>query len=281
MSRLLSPKELAAAIGVSESSLKRWADAGRIHVSRTEGGHRRITLSEAVRFIRETRAPVVRPEVLGLPELGAVEPEDAASEDAVYEHLIAGHAREVRGLVLARYLGGEPVAAIFDGALREAMTRIGERWRHQGDGVFVEHRATDICLAAVAALRAIFESPIGAAVVVGGAPEGDPYVLPSLMAATVLAAEGLRAVNLGADTPASALGHAVRHHHPLVTWISISAPLVPARADELVAALHELARSTTVVVGGRHRGALAAHPEVTVVATMAELAARARGLARH
>jgi methanogenic corrinoid protein MtbC1 len=281
MSRLLSPKDLAAAIGVSESSLKRWADAGRIHVSRTEGGHRRITLSEAVRFIRETRAPVIRPEVLGLPELGAIEPDDAASEDAVYEHLIAGHAREVRGLVLARYLGGEPVAAIFDGALREAMTRIGELWRHQGDGVFVEHRATDICLAAVAALRAIFDSPVGAAVAVGGAPEGDPYVLPSLMAATVLAAEGLRAVNLGADTPASALGHAVRHHHPLVTWLSISAPLAPGRAAELAAALHELARSTAVVVGGRHRGALSAPSAVTVVATMGELAARARSLARR
>lgn len=281
MSRLLSPKDLAAAIGVSESSLKRWADAGRIHVSRTEGGHRRITLSEAVRFIRETRAPVVRPEVLGLPELGAVEPEDTTSEDAVYEHLIAGHAREVRGLVLARYLGGEPVAAIFDGALREAMTRIGELWRHQGEGVFIEHRATDIALAAVAALRATFDAPGGAPVAVGAAPEGDPYVLPSLMAATVLAAEGMRAVNLGADTPASALGHAVRHHHPLLTWVSISSALAPGRAGELAAALHELARSTVVVVGGRHRGAVGGHPEISVVATMAELAARARSLVHH
>jgi MerR family transcriptional regulator, light-induced transcriptional regulator len=233
-------------------------------VSRTEGGHRRITLGEVVRFIRESGAPVLRPEVLGLPELEAARPEETASPDAVHEHLMAGHAREVRGLVLARYLGGEPVASIFDGALREAMTRIGELWRHHGDGVFVEHRATDICLAAVAALRAIVEPPADAPVAIGGAPEGDPYLLPSLMAATVLAAEGMRAVNLGADTPASALQHAARHHHPLLVWISISAPLAPDRAGELAAAIHDLTRSTVVVVGGRHRGA-----------------ARARALVRH
>jgi len=60
--RLLSPRELADALGVSESSLKRWVDAGKITAARTEGGHRRIALQEAVRFIRETGAPLARPE---------------------------------------------------------------------------------------------------------------------------------------------------------------------------------------------------------------------------
>ena len=71
MKRLLSPKELADAIGVSESSLKRWADAGRLQVARTEGGHRRIPIAEAVRFIRDTGAVVVRPDLLGLLALHA------------------------------------------------------------------------------------------------------------------------------------------------------------------------------------------------------------------
>jgi MerR family transcriptional regulator, light-induced transcriptional regulator len=48
----LSPKALAAAIGVSESSLKRWADEGRLAAERTAGGHRRIAVAEAVRFVR-------------------------------------------------------------------------------------------------------------------------------------------------------------------------------------------------------------------------------------
>ena len=73
MKNVLSPKELGSAIGVSESSLKRWADDGRLRVARTAGGHRRIELREAVRFIRASGFTVQRPELLGLAELDGIE----------------------------------------------------------------------------------------------------------------------------------------------------------------------------------------------------------------
>jgi len=63
---LLSPRELATAIGVSESSLRRWADAGRVEMMRTAGGHRRIPVAEALKFVRRERLQVVRPDLLGL-----------------------------------------------------------------------------------------------------------------------------------------------------------------------------------------------------------------------
>ena len=66
MKQLLSPKDLARATGVSESSLKRWADSGRLECTRTAGGHRRIPLAEAVRFIRESSISVVDPSMLGI-----------------------------------------------------------------------------------------------------------------------------------------------------------------------------------------------------------------------
>ena len=69
MKQSLSPRELGQAIGVSESSLKRWADEGRIKFARTTGGHRRIVLTEAVRFIRQAGMPVLRPHLLGLADL--------------------------------------------------------------------------------------------------------------------------------------------------------------------------------------------------------------------
>src|SRR5215211_2356769 len=73
--KLLTPKDLADAIGASESSLRRWVDSGRVKMSRTAGGHRRIPLAEAIRFIRETHATVVRPDLLGLgatPKISAI-----------------------------------------------------------------------------------------------------------------------------------------------------------------------------------------------------------------
>ena len=62
----LSPRTLGEAIGVSQSSLKRWADRGILRVHRTAGGHRRIDRREALRFIREAGFTVVRPELLGI-----------------------------------------------------------------------------------------------------------------------------------------------------------------------------------------------------------------------
>jgi len=279
--RLLSPKDLAEAIGVSESSLKRWADAGRIQVSRTEGGHRRIPIAEAVRFIRASGAVVVRPDLLGLADVRPaqdevrVEPDD----DELFHLLHEGQGRAARGLLLGRYLAGASVASLADGPIRNAMTRLGELWQHDPRGVFIEHRATDCCIQAVVALRALFEPPADAPVAVGGAPSGDPYVLPSLLAAATLAAEGMHPVNLGADTPIASLRHAVAAHHPALVWLSCSATMTGEIIDDIVALARTLrAEGATLVVGGRHVADLAAARAAYPVGSMAELAAFARGL---
>ena len=94
MKTLLSPRELADAIGASESSLKRWTDGGLIVATRTAGGHRRIPLAEAIRFIRETAQPVVRPEILGLgdieivPKVASASPPDRTS--SLYTAITSG-----------------------------------------------------------------------------------------------------------------------------------------------------------------------------------------------
>ena len=111
--RLLSPRDLADALGVSESSLKRWIDAGKIEATRTEGGHRRILLGEAVRFIRESGAPLARPELLGLPEVAysRLRPDGGR----LVGYLVDGDAVGARGWLMARYLAGASSAEWWRG----------------------------------------------------------------------------------------------------------------------------------------------------------------------
>lgn len=282
----LTTKELALAMGVSESSIKRWADDGTIRASRTAGGHRRIPFAEAVRFIRQSRSRLARPELVGLPDVAAAAQVGAPDGDAAerfFHHLRHGHAAAARGLVQALYLAGESVAAIVDGPMREALSRIGELWRHDPAGIFVEHRATDLCVQALNQLRATFEHPENAPVAVGGAPAGDPYLLPSLAAATALAAEGFVAVNLGADTPLASLERAVGELRPLLAWVSVSSSDRPARlAAEIEAFAGTVRRlGVSVIAGGR--GLPPAFtpdaPNLHVGASLGELVAFARGLA--
>ncbi len=279
--RLLSPRELGQALGVSESSLKRWIDAGKIVATRTDGGHRKITLPEAMRFIRETGAPLAHPEVLDMPEVAVAHARGVLRTDQLLGYIQRGDPVGTRGWIMASYLGGASVAELCDGPIREAMRALGELWVHDDRGVFIEHRGTDVCLQALAYLRTTFESSNTAPVAIGGGPEDDPYILPSFMVSIVLAAAGLRAINLGPDTPVSALQHAVDEHQPRLVWVSASTKLPPARARAIAHWLAQLPPTTVAVVGGREGSVIVdAHPSVRYVQSMAELAAIATEIAR-
>jgi excisionase family DNA binding protein len=270
--RLLSTREMADALGVSESSLKRWVDSGRISASRTEGGHRRIELGEAMRFIRRTGSPVVRPDLLDLPEAAA------GTGKRLVDHLLAGDAASAGGWLVARFLEGATLAELADGPIRSAMYALGELWHHDEGGIFIEHRGTDACLHAIAQLRGmIAKVPDRAPVAIGGAPAGDPYLIPSQLASMVAAEVGMNAINLGADTPIAAFAAAVTRHRPRLVSLSISTPLASARARALSRWLGTLPASTSIIIGGRSASTLATVPPRTRRATsMFELADKAR-----
>jgi MerR family transcriptional regulator, light-induced transcriptional regulator len=284
--RLLSPRELADAIGVSESSLKRWADEGLLSAERTAGGHRRIAVSEAVRFVRQAGLTVVKPEVLGLPDASAPAPGDRAGGDAgdrLFGALAADRAAEARSLIVSLYSGGASLGWLFDDVVRRALSRVGELWRHEEAGVFLEHRATETCLNALAELRLLIPSPPpGAPVAVGGGYSGDVYLVPTFMAALVLADAGYEVRNLGADTPVDATLAAMRHYRPRLVWQSFSS--APRSARQATAGLARIADElggASLVVGGRGSAALVlpARGAVHRMGSMTELAAFARGAA--
>ncbi|HUQ07220.1 MAG TPA: helix-turn-helix domain-containing protein [Kofleriaceae bacterium] len=233
---LLSPRQLADAIGVSESSLKRWADAGKLAVSRTDGGHRRIAVSEAVRFIRDSGATVVRPDLLGLAGASAAADAGASKRRGQFRASQTGRAstdatfadaRVVRTALVARFLGGESIAALGDGPIADAIARIADLRAHGRDAKceMLARAAEDAWTHAIAAVRALCNVGADAPVAVGGAraPAADaPHVgttLRSAVVAAVLAGEGLRAIDLGAHVGGAVLRAAVAAHQPAITWL--------------------------------------------------------------
>lgn len=274
--KLLSPRDIAEAIGSSESSVKRWTDQGLLTVTRTAGGHRRIATADAVHFIRSNSYPVLKPEILGLPA-SLIDEETTSSTtgpepDQVFLELLeSGHDVGARNHVLARFLAGESVASLADGPLRAALQSIGSTWEHGPEGIYIEHRATEICAGLLRDLRQYVNPvrPIGRAI--GGAIAGDQYRLPPLAVAATLAECGLQTVNLGANTPIEVLEvasiGAPPSERPKIVWICVSVLANVTGVRQSVLAFSELCRrhSILLVVGGREMSKLHLEPTEDLV----------------
>lgn len=254
MKELLSPKQVAQALGVSESSLKRWCDQGLIATVRTGGGHRRVSLADVLRFVREGDHPLVSPEVLGLPPIR--EPSERClvrSRQLLANALLEGDEPLSRRVIFDLYLAKHALSAICDDVIAAAFREIGERWScHQAE-VYQERRACEIMLRILHAFRDTQRGMDPACKAIGGTPPGDLYLLPNAMVELVLRESGWSAVSLGASIPFDSLAAAVRAHQPRVLWLSVSH--IPDAAEFVrgYSQLFEVAQQqgVAIVMGGQ------------------------------
>jgi MerR family transcriptional regulator, light-induced transcriptional regulator len=258
MLRSISTSEFAKALGISDSSVRRMADAGELGMHRTHGGHRRIPVAEAVRYVHDNRAQVVQPEVLGLTNYPP-EVSDESAAERMLQVLEDGHASEVIGLMQWLYASGMNIADLSNGPIASAMTRIGERWPHDKRAIFLEHRATVLCCRALNQLRLSIPEPNeDAPKAIGGAMSGDMYLMPTLIASLVLYEAGFDEINLGPNTPLDVLADAVIDEAPQLVWLSLAEPVrSKSQLSELIklAAVAKKNRAT-FIIGGRSVGEL-------------------------
>ena len=250
----LTPKKVALAIGVSESSMKRWCDQGLIETTRTSGGHRRLLKPSVIEFIREQKYRLLNPESIGLPEsTSAVEipVEEAASR--LHEYLLKAELRGSRTLIVGQYLAGRSFGQLFDEIIAPAFAKIGDRWECGDIEVYHERRSCEICLTVLREMRELLPEPDNTApLAVGGAPESDPYELPSIMVDLVLKQSGWRTVMLGSRIPMQSFSHAVTEFQPKLVWFSVSHLENKERfLAEYQSFMRSLPADVWVAVGGR------------------------------
>ena len=252
----LSPARAAELVGASESTLKRWVDAGHIRAERTAGGHRRIPVADLVAFLRSRGRTVPSLEALALFG-GPRRPRSSAAHwtsDGLADLLLGGDVAVARQLLFDAFAAGRRLDELGDGIIAPAMARIGTGWAEGTIDVSQEHLVTQSLWSLLVELRGLLPVPRGQApVAAGGAPEGDPYVLPSLAVELALLDLGWRVVNLGPETPMTALATAVRRHRPRLVWLSITTQRPAPAFLEDYHRLVEAARSVMagLIVGGQ------------------------------
>lgn len=224
MQQVYSPKQVARALGASESSVKRWCDRGILPSVRTGGGHRRVPLAAVLSFVRSENRSVVSPSELGLPpEVSTPQQDSESARKEFQESLQQGNFTTCRGIILSLHMAHKSMAEICDATIAPAMHAIGEGWCDGTVEVFEERQGCEVTLRLLHELRSLIPAPSpDAPLALGASSEGDPYCLPTRMVELVLLEAGWNASSLGCDIPLSSLKRAIESKAPRLFWLSVS-----------------------------------------------------------
>ena len=216
-------------LDVSESTVKRWADAGLLKCRKTLGGHRKFHQDDVTEF-QSSCGLAIKNEADGL----------AAERDRELDELLAGPdfaqlAERYKEASLAGQFGcaiamlkearrrGHTLATLGDKVIGPAMYEIGEMWRAGRIGVLDEHTAT------FATVQALIESHMSAPKIecsdrsaLVGCSEGEFHHLAALMMCNLLESEGWKAIYLGQHTPVFSFAEALVRFKAELVCISIT-----------------------------------------------------------
>lgn len=256
MSKYFSPKEVARAVGVSESSVKRWVDRGQIQALKTEGGHRRVQPSSVLDFLRRTGRPVFDPEAIALPKGLSLSQGISIEESKRQYHaaIIEGNEELAVQLAIGSFVAGHSVAKICDQVITPAFHEIGNLWECGEVNVYQERRACEVCQRTLHELRRVIKinSP-DRPLAMGGTLDGDPYTIASSISELVLRDVGWRAMSIGNMLPFEAIRTALTEQQPKLFWVSVTSIRDPSRFVAEFNMLFDVAHSTdtALVVGGQ------------------------------
>lgn len=251
MSEHLTTRQVAKALQVSESSVKRWCNSGVIPTVRTVGGHRRIPLMGLTEFLEKTDRKLEHPVVArDASDNATIEPEQ---QQAFTDALRTGDESQCRRILTDVFASGLTLASIADEFIAYAMHVLGESWSCGDLEVYEERRGCELCSRLLYELsRLIPEAPTNAPLAMGGSPEKDIYTLPSQIVELVLREELWRTMNLGANLPLETMLAAAIKHRPRILWLSVSHI---ADENSFIEAYQKLSDSlpseTLLVIGGR------------------------------
>ncbi|MCA9061645.1 MAG: excisionase family DNA-binding protein [Planctomycetaceae bacterium] len=251
---LYSPREVAIALGVSESSLKRWVDRGILEAQKTAGGHRRIRRQAVLQFVHSTGRSIVNPETLRM-NSGWVPTSktDGTFYERFLEALIAAERSRATEVLLAYRREGHSVAEMADHVIVPALHRIGELWDCGRVEIYEERRACEICEQVIHDLRRELQfEASGGPPAFGATLDDDPYTIAVGLAELVLLDNGWNAAALGNRLPFQTLCAAVSRHRPRLLWLSVSTIRDPEIFVAEMGRLYETTVScgTALVVGG-------------------------------
>lgn len=263
-SEYLSTQEVASLLGVTETTVKRWADNGELICVKSVGGHRKFFFSELTRFA----------EVHGYPISGSLEPPVNDKQlEAVQFSIHTENYHRISKVLFDEALRNDPdgfyrllhyvakhnvkLSTIADEVLRPLMVRVGDLWSKGKLRVDQEHRTSRTLTRAIMRLAPQLhrKQPIGRTALCA-CLEGEEHEIGLLSFVFALENEGFTVNFVGANTPTRVLLEAIREQKPDLVCISFMRDLPAPDLLRIFRSLSRAVRSVKgkLVAGGFHAG---------------------------
>jgi excisionase family DNA binding protein len=235
--------EAAERLGVHYMTVYRYVRTGRLPATR-DGGTWRVDPADLA---------LVRPGATrGPPAGGRTGRRRAGTPSALVDRLVAGDEAGAWTLMESALASGRTPPEVLLELIGAALRDIGMRWEQGQLSVADEHRASQVASRLISRIGARFARrgrQRGAVIVC--TPPGERHAAPVAMAADLLRWSGFAVVELGADTPADALGEAAERTPGLLAiGMACTTPSSCASARRTITALRRTVPEVPVLVGG-------------------------------
>lgn len=217
-SRLLSSTEVAALLGVSPASVKRWADAGVLPCVLTAGGHRRFRRDDIEQFRAGSE---MQPALAG----------DGRAAAQWVDRLLANEAPPALEAALLSARSGLGSWWRVAERLGPALNELGDRWAAGDISVAEEHVASERLARALSRIAEWIPLSPRPPTCLLAAAEGDEHTLGLSLVEICLRERGWAALWIGRSSPAAGLADAVARFD--VRLVALSASSYSSRTKPL------------------------------------------------
>lgn len=261
MKTQLSTKEVASLLNITETTVKRWSEAGKLPCTKTLGGHRKFYINDILKFAEENSFPItgVIPPPLSSKQLknlefGVYTKNYQLVADIFKIEALQGDKAGLENLLLYLYRNHVQFTTIIDEVLHPALARIGELWQEKTIDVDQEHLSSTAVKEALIRLGSILfhKNPNGLNAICA-CVEGELHDIGIIAISYALEIEGFQVTSLGIDTPFKSLKTYIQKHKPKLVCLSATSPEIPkSKFKEAVREIAELTHSYNgkIICGG-------------------------------
>lgn len=230
----ISTREVADLLAVTDTTVKRWTNSGKLKCAKTLGGHRKYLLSEVEKFAKQNNIHItgittpLRKDEMEKLGFALYSKNLSLAVDTIMEEALQGDRDGVFQSLLYLSKNRIRLADIVDDIIRPAMEKVGYLWETKKLEIEQEHLASDTIKTALSRLVVNLPHQREKNIkVLLACAEGETHDMGLQALAYEMELRGYKIRYIGANTPFKSLVRVIKKEKPDYTFLSASAPSIP------------------------------------------------------